>query len=97
MQHILGLGWAGLGWVGLGWAGQGALGRVAWQWGRAARHLAGQGTVIEEFLGIAFLGGCSWHSFLWHGYFRIIFLLMILFLGALQRLGRDALLGVASR
>ena len=51
MQHILGLGWAELGWaelgwVGLGWAGQGALGRVAWQWGRAARHLAGQGTVI---------------------------------------------------
>ena len=46
MQHILGLGWAELGWVGLGWAGQGALGRVAWQWGRVARHLAGQGTVI---------------------------------------------------
>ena len=46
-----------------------------------------------EFLGFAVLGRCSWHSFLWHGYFRIMFLLMILFLGA--SFGHGAPLGMA--
>ena len=94
-QHILGLGWAGLGWAGLGRAGRPWQGSVAVGQGGTPFGWAGHSDI--EFLGIAVLGGCSWHSSLWHGYFRIIFLLMILFLGALQRLGRDALLGVASR